>query len=126
MVQEGIIRSSTSSWYAPTVCLGEIRNCVNYVHLNGITKKDLYPIPCAKGPRQKLVGKRLFSKLDLHDAYWQFTMVPACIEKTVFCPELGYGLWEFTRMPYALTGASHACLRGLDCSVRIAEILTQL
>ena len=36
------------------------------------------------------------------------------IEKTAFCPGLGYGLWEFTVMPYGLTGATQTCQRALD------------
>ena len=36
------------------------------------------------------------------------------IEKTAFCPGPGYGLWEFTVMPYGLTAATHMCQRGLD------------
>ena len=41
-------------------------------------------------------------------------MDPQSIEKTAFCPGLGYDLWEFTRMPYGLTGATQICQRGLD------------
>ena len=36
------------------------------------------------------------------------------IEKTAFCPGLGYGLWEFTVMPYGLTGATQTCQRALN------------
>ena len=36
------------------------------------------------------------------------------IEKTAFSPGPGYGLWEFTVMPYGLTGATQMCQRGLD------------
>ena len=36
------------------------------------------------------------------------------IEKTVFCPGPGYGLWEFVVMPYGLTGATQTCQQGLD------------
>ena len=36
------------------------------------------------------------------------------IEKTAFCPGPGYGLWEFTVMPYGLTGATQTCQRALD------------
>jgi len=41
-------------------------------------------------------------------------MEPESVEKTAFCPGPGYGLWEFTRMPYGLTGATQTCQRGLD------------
>ena len=40
------------------------------------------------------------------------------IEKTAFCPEPGYGLWEFMVMPYGLTGATQTCQRGLDDVLR--------
>ena len=41
-------------------------------------------------------------------------MSPTSIEKTAFCPGPGYGLWEFTVIPYDLTGATQICQRGLD------------
>jgi len=118
MAQEGIICPSTSPWCAPAVYVpkpsGEIRICVDYVQLNSVTKKDSYPVRCAEGPQQKLAGKKVFSKLDLRSAYWQFPMESQSVEKTAFCPGPGYGLWEFTRMPYGLTGATQTCQRGLD------------
>ena len=118
MAKEGIIRPSTSPWCAPAVYVpkssGEIRICVDFVQLNKVTKKDSYPIPRSEGPQQKLAGKRVFSKLDLKSAYWQFPMEAQSIEKTAFCPGPGYGLWEFTRMPYGLTCATQTCQRGLD------------
>jgi len=78
-------------------------------------KKDSYPVCRAEGPQQKLASKKVFfSKLYLHSAYWQFPMELASIEKTAFCPEPANGLWEFTKMPYGLTGATQTCQRGLD------------
>ena len=118
MVKEGIIRPSTSPWCAPAVYVpkssGEIRICVDFVQLNKVTKKDSYPVPRSEGPQQKLAGKKIFSKLDLKSAYWQFPMEAHSIEKTAFCPGPGYGLWEFTVMPYGLTCATQTCQRGLD------------
>lgn len=118
MSAAGIIRPSNSPWCAPAVYVaksnGEIRICVDYVQLNKSTKKDSYPVPRADGPQQKLAHKRVFSKLDLRSAYWQFPMSDRSMEKTAFCPGPGYGLWEFTVMPYGLTGATQTCQRGLD------------
>jgi len=41
-------------------------------------------------------------------------MEPQSIEEIAFCPGSGYGLWEFTRMPDGLMGATQTCQRGLD------------
>jgi len=117
------MRPSNSPWCAPAVYMpkgnGEIRICVDFVQLIQRTKKDSYPVPRAEGPQQKLAGKTLagktaFSKLDLRSAYWQFPMNSDSIEKTAFCLDPGYGLWEFTVMPYGLTGATQTCQCGLD------------
>ena len=36
------------------------------------------------------------------------------VEKATFCPDPGYGLWEFLVMPYGLTGVTQTCQCGLD------------
>lgn len=122
MAQEGIIRPSSSPWSAPAVYVpksnGEVRICVDFVQLNKVTKKDSYPVPRADGPQMKMANKKVFSKLDLKSAYWQFPMNENSIEKTAFCPGPGYGLWEFTVMPYGLTGATQTCQRGMDDILR--------
>ena len=118
MASDGIIRPSKSPWCAPAVYVpksnGELRICVDFIQLNRVTKKNSYPVPRTEGPQQKLAGKHVFSKLDLHSAYWQFPMQEQSIEKTAFCPGPGYGLWEFVVMPYGLTGATQTCQQGLD------------
>ena len=120
MAKNGIIQPSNSPWCAPAVYVpnenGEIRICVDYVQLNRVTKKNSYPVPRADGPQQKLAGKCVFSKLDLRSAhaYWQFPMQKESIEKTAFSPGPCYSLWEYTVMPYGLTGATQTCQQGLD------------
>ena len=39
------------------------------------------------------------------DFFQEFPMSEESIEKTAFCPGPGYGLWEFTVMPYRLQRA---------------------
>ena len=125
MAKEGIIRPSTSPWCAPAVYVpkssGEVRICVDFVKLNQVTKKDCYPVPRPEGPQQRLAGKKVFSKLDLRSAYWQFPVDKQSIEKTAFCPGPGYGLWEFTVMPYGLTGATQTCQRALDHTLKTCK-----
>ena len=79
MAKEGIIWPSTSPWCAPAIYVpksstGEVRICVDFVKLNQVTKKDSYPVPRPEGPQQRIAGKKVFSKLDLRSAYWQFPM----------------------------------------------------
>ena len=113
MATEGIIWLSNSPWCALVVYVPkdnrEIRICVDYVQLNKSMKKDSYPVPRADGPQQKLAHKRVVSKLNLRSAYWQFPMCETSIEKIAFCPGPGYGIWEFTVMPYGLMGGTQNC-----------------
>jgi len=39
----------------------------------------------------------------VHGGNFQYKEI---LEETAFCPGPGYGLWEFTVMPYGLTGAT--------------------
>jgi len=118
MAPEGIIRPSNSSWCVPAVNVpksnGELCICMDFFQLNSVTKKNSYPGPRAEGPQLKLADKQVFSKLDLRSAYWQFPMQSDSVEKTAFCPAPGYGLWEFTVVPYGLTGTTQTCQWGLD------------
>lgn len=79
-----------------------------------LTKKDFYPVLRAECSRQKLAHNCVFSKIDLRSTYWQFLMSEESIEKTAFCPGPGYGHWDFTVMPYRLTGATQTRQHGLD------------
>ena len=49
MLQQGIIKVSSSPWMAPAVFVrkksGETRLCVDYRELNKKTAKDAYPLP---------------------------------------------------------------------------------
>ena len=111
MTKEGIIKLSSTPWsvhaaYAPK-CNREVRICVDlsFVQLNNVTNKDSYPVPRADGPRQMVI-KMVFPKIDRKSVYWPFPMQEQSIEKIAFCPGPGYGLWEFTVMPYGLTEAT--------------------
>ena len=95
MAKEGTIKPSNSPWCTPAVYVpksnGEVRICVDFVQLYKATKKDSYPVPRDDGPQQKLANKKIFSKIDLRSAYWQFPMSEESIEKTVFCLALDMG-----------------------------------
>ena len=119
MLQKGIIEESSSSWMAPAVYVrkksGELRLCVDYRELNKRTHKDACPLPFVDEVQNRLSGSVIFSELDLQSGYWQVPVDRVDQKKTAFCPGPGMGLFQFTRMPFGLSGApsSFQCLMNI-------------
>ena len=51
------------------------------------------------------MGSTIFSTLDLTSGYWQLLVHTDDRPKTAFYPGTGFGLFQFCRMPFGLTGA---------------------
>ena len=69
MLRQGVIIPSTSPWSSP-VCMvtkkdGTIRFCIDYRKLNGLTKKNSYPLPRIDETLDSLGGNKWFCTLDL-------------------------------------------------------------
>ena len=111
MLEEGVIEECLSSWMAPAVFVqkktGDIRICVDYQELNKKTVKDTYLLPCPDEVQERLSGSVIFSTLDLRNRYWQLPVNPADCYKTAFCPGPMLELFQFSRMPFGLSGAPH-------------------
>jgi hypothetical protein len=109
MLDQGIIVPSNSPYMAPCVFAlkksGEVRICVDYRELNKKTVKDAYPLPLPDEIQERLQGDSVFSTLDLRSGYWQLPVALEDQHKTAFCPGHDFGLFEFRRMPFGLTGA---------------------
>ena len=107
MLKKGIIRRSKSPWASSIVFVpkkgGEIRFCVDYRKLNGITRKDNHPLPRIDEMLDKFEGSQWFSSIDLTSAYWQVEMNEKDIEKTAFITS--EELYEFLVMPFRLYNA---------------------
>ncbi|UYV65317.1 K02A2.6-like [Cordylochernes scorpioides] len=70
MLEEGIIRQSSSPWSFPVILVkkrdGKYRFCVDYRKLNEVTVKDVYPIPRIDDVMDTLQGSKYFSAIDLN------------------------------------------------------------
>ena len=128
MLNKGIIEESSSPWLAPVVIVpkksGEIRLCVDYRQLNKQTTKDAYPLPLPDEVQDRLAGSAIFSTLDLQSGYWQMPVHDTDIPKTAFCPGPGMGLFQFTRMPFGLTGAPSSFQRLMNKIFRNLPFVT--
>ncbi|UYV83328.1 hypothetical protein LAZ67_23000576, partial [Cordylochernes scorpioides] len=131
MLKGGIVQLSESPWSSPVVLVkkknGSWRFCVDYRHLNKITKKDVYPLPRIDDTLDCLRGASYYSSMDLRSGYWQIEVDEADHEKTAFItPD---GLYEFKVMPFGLCNAPatfermmDTLLRGLKWSMRLCYL----
>lgn len=117
MLDLGVIQKSNSSWSSPIILVpkkeGGYRFCVDFRKLNGVTKKDAYPLPYVSAILDRLKGAKYLSSLDIKTAYWQVPMKETSKEYTAFTIP-GRGLYQFTRMPFGLCNAPAVWQRLMD------------
>ncbi|KAJ6437630.1 AAA family ATPase [Purpureocillium lavendulum] len=135
LLDQGFIRVSSSPAAAPVLFAkkpgGGLRFCVDYRALNSITKKDRYPLPLLKETLNNITRAKWFTKLDVSAAFHKIRITKGQEWMTAF--RTRYGLYEWTVMPFGLTGAPATFQRYINfvlreyldefCSAYIDDIL---
>ena len=123
MERHGIIEKSNSEWASPLVIVtkkdGGIRLCVDYRQLNQVTKFDAYPMPRIEELLDNIGSAEFVTTLDLAKGYWQVPLEPEDRDKTAFTSPRG--LYQFTTMPFGLSGAPATFQRLMDDVLRGTE-----
>jgi hypothetical protein len=118
---KGFIRPSTSPAGSPVLFVpkkdGKKRLCIDYRKLTAITIKDRYALPLADELRDRLIGAKVFTKLDLRGAYNLVRMRQGEEWKTAF--RCRYGHYEYLVMPFGLTNALVSCMRMMNDILRL-------
>jgi hypothetical protein len=117
MTSQGVVRRiNNSAWASPVVMVpkpdGSWRFCVDYRHLNKITKSDVYPMPRMDDLLDCMSTSYLKSSLDLNSGYWQIPMRPEDIEKTTFICD--FGTYAYHRMPFGAKNSGATFQRAMD------------
>lgn len=80
---------------------GSLCPCIDYWGLNDVTIKDCYPLSVMSPAFELLYGSSVFTKLDLHNAYFLVHIREGDEWKTAFNTATGH--YEYHVMPFGLT-----------------------
>ena len=106
--RQGVVEKvSASTWVSPLVVGrkrdGSVRLCVDMRQVNRAVVTDGYPLPRIEDVMDRLSGSKVFSRLDLKDAYHQLELHPDSRDLTTFVSH--QGLYRFKRVNFGLASA---------------------
>ena len=85
---KGFVVNSKAPFASPVLFArkpdGSLRFCVDYRKLNALTKKNRYPLPLIDETLARLSKARIFTKLDIRQAFHRIWISPESEELTTF------------------------------------------
>ena len=134
-LEKGFIVPSDAPWAAPILMARKgnrgLRLYVDFHRLNAITKKDRYPLPLIDETLARISGAKIFSKIDIRQAFYKLCLCEEDEDLTTFCTR--YGSYKYKVLPFGLTGSpatfqqyiNETLINGLDeyCSAYLDDVL---
>lgn len=134
-LKKGFITPSSAPWAAPVLLArkasGGLRFCVDYRRLNALTKKDRYPLPLIEETLARISKAKIFTKIDIRQAFHRIRMHPDDEDLTTF--RTRYGAYKYKVLPFGLTNGPATFQRYINetlfeylddfCSAYIDDIL---
>ena len=113
----GIICKAHSTWAAPFVPIvkadGSVRVCGDYkVTVNQSLDVDQYPLPKPDDLFAMVANGRVFTKLDLSQAYQQMLLDEESRQYVTINTHLG--LYQYTRLPFGVASAPAMFQKAMD------------
>jgi hypothetical protein len=104
-LHKGFIVPSQAPYASPVLFVkkpgGGLRFCVDFRKLNAITRRDQYPLPLIDETLARLSRAKIFTKLDIRQAFYRIRMDPASEDLTTF--RTRYGSYKYKVVPFGLT-----------------------
>ena len=121
LLKEGVVERSTSNYAAPLHIVAkkekdEYRFVGDFRALNEISKKNRYPLPLVSDCVNELRGKKVFTSLDLKEAFSVLPLTKEAMEKTAVITPCG--LYQYRYLCYGLCNASQSFQRFIDKTLR--------
>ena len=102
---KGYIDSSQAPFAAPILFVrkanGSLRFCVDFCKLNAVTRKDCYPLPLLDETLARISKAKVFTKLDIRQAFYRIRVHPDSEDLTTF--QTRYGTYKYKVLPFGLT-----------------------
>nr|KAE8930918.1 hypothetical protein PF009_g19004 [Phytophthora fragariae] len=115
-----IIQMSRSPWASPIVEIikkngVDIRLCIDYRLVNGLTRLMIYPMPLINELLEGLDKVLWYCSLDMASGFWVVNMTDRARAISAFITP--FGLFEWNRMPFGLKNAPQIYQRLLDTAL---------
>jgi len=90
---------------------------VDYRKLNDITKKDRYPLPLVEETLARLARARIYTKLDVRQAFHRIRLKESVEDLTTF--RTRYGSYKYRVLPFGLYNGPASFQRYINSRVNL-------